>query len=176
MLTQSAWRLIGPTACLLLLAGTSVDAQTTYRWVDPATGHTVVSDRPPPPGSKSVGKATTTADGEEPLEARLPYAIRQASEKFPVTLYTSRGCTTCREARALLESRGVPFSEKEVTTEEEVAEIGRRVGGDLLLPSVSVGRQSVNGFAPGAWNDLLDAAGYPTRATARVRPAAKSAP
>ena len=50
MLTTAALRL----ACLataLLATTTAVSAQTTYRWIDPSTGGTVISDRPPPPGT-----------------------------------------------------------------------------------------------------------------------------
>lgn len=151
---------------VLLLTATAASAQTTYRWIDPSTGGTVVSDRPPPPGARQVVKsAMVGADGPQ-----IPYAVRQASEKFPVILYTSAGCVACKEARALLDGRGVPFSEKVLQNEEEFAELGRQLGGEALLPSVSVGRQSARGFSPSVWNALLDAATYPSSAPYRVRP------
>lgn len=150
-------------AGLLVTAG--VCAETTYRWVDPSTGGTVISDLPPPAGARQVMKYT----GGSGSELQLPYAVRQASEKFPVILYTSAGCVTCKDARALLERRGVPFSERVANSEEEVAEIGRQLGGDAVLPSISVGRQSARGFSAAAWNELLDAAGYPASAPYRVR-------
>ncbi len=155
-------------ASLLVTAATAA-AQTTYRWQDPATGRTVLSDRPPPANVKASSQ-TKTAEGDE--ETSLPYSIRQASERFPVVLYTNRSCTSCKLARTLLEGRGVPFTEKEIATEQDVTEANKLFGSELLVPSVTVGRQSVKGFNPNAWNDLLDAAGYPTRAPYRAKSAA----
>ena len=154
-----------PLAIAGLLATAGVGAETTYRWVDPSTGGTVISDLPPPAGARQVMKYTGGSGGE----LQLPYAVRQASEKFPVILYTSAGCVTCRDARALLERRGVPFSERLANSEEEMAEFGRQLGGEAVLPGISVGRQSARGFSPAAWNELLDAAGYPASAPYRVR-------
>ena len=104
-----------------------------------------------------------------------PYAVRQASEKFPVVLYTNPGCTTCKQARSLLDGRGGPFVEKELGTAEELADAGRQLGGEIRLPSISVGRQNVKGFTPTAWNELLDAAGYPASAPYRVKPTGEAA-
>ena len=64
----------------------------------------------------------------------------------------------------------MPFSEKVLTTEEDLAELGRQLGGEVLLPSIGVGRQSSKGFTPTAWNELLDAAGYPATAAYRAKP------
>jgi glutaredoxin len=170
MFTSATLRFARVTA--LLLATAAVSAQTTYRWIDPSTGGTVISDRAPPPGARRVVKSATTVDADGP---QVSYALRQASEKFPVILYTSAGCVTCKDARALLEGRGVPFSEKVLQNEEEVAELGRQLGGEALLPSVSVGRQNARGFSPSVWNALLDAATYPSSAPYRVRPASAAA-
>jgi glutaredoxin len=158
----------------LLLAATAVSADTTYRWIDPNTGGTVISDLPPPPGARQVTRYTgRIRDDERPL----PYGVRQAMEKFPVVLYTTSGClAVCKQARELLDGRGVPFSERVLNSEQEVAEIDQQLGGEAVLPSLGVGRQSVRGFAPAAWNALLDAATYPTTSPYRVRPSASAAP
>lgn len=105
----------------LLLASATLGAQTTYRWIDPATGRTVLSDLPPPAGAKRVDRSSPSFGDEAPPTQALPYAVRQASEKFPVVLYTNPGCTTCKQARSLLDGRGVPFVEKELGTAEELA-------------------------------------------------------
>jgi len=145
-----------------VLVGSAFAGQTTYRWIDPKTGGTVISDQPPPPGAKQAAKSSGgAADGEEPA---VPFAVKRASEKFPVVLYTSNGCETCKPARALLNGRGVPFSEKVIASEEELAELGKLLGGPVALPSIRVGRQGSSGFASAAWHALLDAAGYPTTA------------
>ncbi|HOL64043.1 MAG TPA: glutaredoxin domain-containing protein [Accumulibacter sp.] len=143
-------------------------AQSTYRWVDPKTGSTVISDKPPPPGVKKVDKANWSSSDND--NAPLPYALRQLSEKFPVILYVRSGCPAyCKQARALLNERGVPFTEKVIASEEELGELGKQLGGELQLPSIRVGRQSSSGFAADTWNSLLDAAGYPVKAPYGVK-------
>jgi len=156
----------------LLLATVVATGQTTYRWVDPATGRTVLSDKPPPGHVRASSRSTTTGGDDEQA---LPSATRQASERFPVVLYTNRSCTSCKQARALLETRGIPFTEKEIATEKDFSEATQVFGSEIQVPSVTVGRQNVKGFNPAAWNDLLDAAGYPARAPYRNPPPATAA-
>lgn len=146
----------------LLTASSAFAQSATYRWVDKATGQTVFSDQPPPPGAQQVVKTTGEDRGNE---QQLPYATRVASEKFPVTLYTAANCTDqCKTARDLLNGRGVPFSEKMLKTPEETAELAKLLGGEASVPSILVGRQSFKGYEAGAWNNLLDLAGYPKTA------------
>ena len=145
-----------------LLACSLGHAQTTYRWVDKVSGQTVFSDQPPPPGASRVVKQT---DELPDAERQLPYATRQAAAKFPVTLYTTASCAeACQQARELLNTRGVPFTEKPLKSEAEFAELARLLGSEAGFPSLSVGRQNLRGLADDAWNDLLDLAGYPKSA------------
>lgn len=153
------------------LAATSLaSAQTTYRWVDQASGQTVYSDQPPPPGTPGVVKV-----GGEAREAapQVPYATRQAAEKYPVTLYTAASCTDpCTQARDLLNQRGVPFTEKMLNTDEDQAEYARQMGSkeSAMVPSLIVGQQRFRGLESGAWNNLLDLAGYPKSAPFGAKP------
>mgnify|MGYP000929537818 CR=1 FL=1 len=151
----------------LVLAATSINGQTTYRWTDARTGRTVVSDQPPPADARKVliyrGQGTTGEDPEKPART-LSYAARQASEKFPVVLYTMAECDECRAARELLTRRGIPFTEKLVRSQAELADINQQLGGRSLLPSLVVGRKNLRGFVSSDWNELLDLAGYPTNA------------
>ena len=144
-------------------------AQTTYRWVDQKTGQTVFSDQPPPPGTPGVVKV-----GSESREAapQVPYATRQAAEKYPVTLYTAASCTdACTQARDLLNQRGVPFTEKMLNNEEDQAEFAKQMGSkDVMVPSLIVGQQRFRGLESGAWNNLLDLAGYPKSAPFGAKP------
>ena len=145
-----------------LLSSTLCMAQTTYRWVDKASGQTVFSDQPPPPGARNVVRSTSSERGEE---SSLPYATRQAAEKFPVTLYTAANCVEmCKQARDLLNGRGIPFAEKMMKTAEETDELSKKLGGEAAVPSLIVGQQSFKGLEPSAWNNLLDLAGYPKTA------------
>ena len=151
-----------------LLTAPLADAQTTYRWVDQSTGHTMFSDQPPPPGAKQV--VTITAK-ERIDEQQLPYATRQAAEKFPVTLYTAATCIEeCKQARDVLNRRGIPFSEKMLKSNEELAELSKKLGSEAAVPSIIVGQQSFTGLESGAWNNLLDLAGYPKSAPYGARP------
>ena len=151
---------------MLCLALTSACAVAeTYRWVDPA-GRTVISDTPPPGRAHSVAKAGAS-DGNTD---GLPYAAKKAAEDFPVTLYTAADCVNeCRQARDLLNARGVPFNEKMVQTQEEIDELKKLVG-DSFIPSLKVGKQSFRGFEAGAYNNLLDLAGYPKTAPYGSKP------
>jgi hypothetical protein len=145
-----------------LLASSLATAQTTtYQWIDPKTGTTVISDQQPPPGVKLVTKRVA----EESSGQEIPYATRQAAEKFPVVLYTGTNCTDgCKQGRDLLNNRGVPFSEKELKTQEDIIDLGKLTGGEAAIPSLIVGRQNFKGYEAGAWNNLLDLAGYPKSA------------
>ncbi|HVL59535.1 MAG TPA: glutaredoxin family protein, partial [Burkholderiaceae bacterium] len=79
----------------------------------------------------------------------------------PVVLYTTRDCQPCSQARSHLFKRGIPFAEKVVATRDD-ADAYRALGfGDLSFPAVSIGRQRSSGFEAGAWDRLLDTAGYP---------------
>jgi glutaredoxin len=135
-------------------------AQTTYRWIT-STGETVYSDQPPPPGTRFE----EVAGGARDVGDALPYATRLAAEKYPVTLYTASNCkSNCTRARELLNGRGVPFSEKTITNKEELDEFIKEMGNDGTVPVLKVGSQKIDRFEAGAWNDLLDLAGYPKTA------------
>jgi glutaredoxin len=153
---------------VVLLHSTLVSAGTTYRWIDPKSGTTVISDQPPPPGAKQIVKR----GGEEAVASEpQPYATRQAVAKFPVTLYTSADCADeCKAARALLNARGVPFSENMLNTREAIAELSKLLGSEAGVPSLRVGQQSFKGLEPGAWHNLLDLAGYPKSAPYGAKP------
>lgn len=164
-------QLLRPTLIVAALVATTLaDAQTTYRWIDKSSGKTVFSDQPPPPGASRVVKQTGAQPGDE---RQLPYATRQAAAKFPVTLYTSASCSeACQQARDLLNTRGVPFTEKQLKSEAEFAELARLLGSEAGFPSLSVGRQNLRGLADDAWNELLDLAGYPKSAPYGAAPSA----
>jgi len=149
----------------LALASTCASAET-YRWVDSA-GRVMISDTPPPSTAKSVAKLGESAESTD----GLPFALRKAKESFPVILYTSADCTTdCKQARDVLNGRGVPFTEKMLQKAEDASELKQLVG-DVFVPSLKVGKQSFRGFEAGAYNNLLDLAGYPKSAPYGSKPA-----
>ena len=152
--------------CLALMSA-AVSAET-YRWVDPS-GRVIISDTPPPGKVKALrqtGEAGAAASSEE-----MPFAVRKARENFPVTLYTAADCVSeCKQARDLLNSRGVPFTEKMLQKAEDANELKALVG-DVFVPSLRVGNQSFRGFEATAYNNLLDLAGYPKTAAYGSKPA-----
>jgi glutaredoxin len=147
------------------VAGAAV-AQQLYRWTD-ENGRTHVTDTPPPPAAKSVRKVKPQAG---PAEG-MPYVLQQAVNAFPVTLYTSPDCAEpCGLARAHLGKRGVPFTEVQIR--EGVDEL-KRVAGASEVPAIKVGGKVLSGFERGAYDGLLDSAGYPRAGV--LKPAAPEA-
>lgn len=134
-------------------------AQTVYRVIGP-DGKLTFSDKPPI--SANSGKVTenTSNTASANTGANLPYELRQVVSRFPVTLYTTAECSPCNAGRAMLISRGIPFSERSVTTPEDSATLLRTMG-DPALPLLVVGGQRIKGFAQAEWTQTLDAAGYP---------------
>lgn len=146
---------------LLLLAG-AAGAQNLYRSVD-ANGRVTYSDRPPAgSGASQAGVGATPAGGGASSGA-LPYTLRQAMQRYPVTLYTQNDCEPCTTARTLLQTRGIPFEERTVGTPQDVAAL-ERLSGQSTLPMLTVGSQQLKGFSDTEWARYLDAAGYPSSA------------
>lgn len=142
----------------LAFVGGLTQAQTIYRVVGP-DGKVTFSDKPP----VSAANVTATGIGGKPLEINgpvLPLELRQVVGKYPVTLYTSSNCAPCGTGRALLSGRGVPFTEKTVTTNDD-AQALQRISGDTSLPFLTIGGQQIKGYSDAEWTQFLDAAGYP---------------
>lgn len=148
----------------LTLAATFAQADT-YRWLDTG-GRTVVSDTPPPGKTKGVVKNGGKAEAGD----NQSFATKKAAEAFPVTLYTSAECIDgCKQARDLLNGRGVPFTEKMLQTQAEIDELKQLVG-DAAVPALKVGNQRFRGFEAAAYDNLLDLAGYPKTAAYGSKP------
>ena len=133
-----------------------------YRWTD-AQGRVNVTDTPPPASAKAkdVKKIdAATAPATAPSTAQEPYELQRAKSKFPVTLYTVPNCEGCNAARTLLNARGVPFKENSLSDPAQIEEFKQVVGGNTV-PAIIVGSTVQKGFEEGAYQKLLDAAGYP---------------
>lgn len=138
----------------------SATAQTVYRIVG-ADGKVTFSDKPP---ATRDDKTTATGRGGKALEignSPLPYELNQVAGRFPVTLYTGSNCGPCGAGRTLLSSRGVPYSERTVSTNEDIEAL-MRISGENSLPFLTIGGQKIKGFSDSEWTQFLDAAGYPT--------------
>ncbi len=149
------------TACAVIaLTSAGLQAQQVYRSVGP-DGRVTFSDQPPPPSA--AGKTTAMAgasSGASGGNASLPFELRQIASRYPVILYTGANCGPCAAGRAFLSSRGVPFTEKIVSTSEDIAAL-QRISGDSALPFATIGSQQLKGYSETEWAQFLDAAGYP---------------
>ena len=177
-LSSKTLHFLVPRALLALAAAVSLaapwaQAQQVFRILGP-DGRVTFSDRAPPPSVSNarVSEAGASAAATGTVTAALPFELRQVAFKYPVTLYAGDNCAPCGAARSMLISRGIPFSEKTVTTGEDVQAL-ERLSGDTSLPFLTIGGQQLKGFSDAEWTLFLNAAGYPVRS---VLPANYRAP
>lgn len=144
-------------AAALLLA--SAPAAALFKVVGP-DGSVTYTDRAP---VATTGKVVPLGKAEGPPPSPLdglPTDLRAAASRFPVTLYTSTPCTPCDSARQLLQQRGVPYTEKQIASQEDLTAYEKLVG-SRNVPGATVGAQALVGFFADDWQSYLDAAGYP---------------
>jgi len=128
-----------------LYKSTGADGKVTYSDTPPASGQVVQKN--------IAGGAGEGSDG-------LPYELAQAVKNHPVTLYSSDKCIPCDDGRKMLKQRGIPFSEKTIKTNEDIAVL-RKAASDDQLPVLLIGRDKQSGFSGSSWGSALTAAGYP---------------
>ena len=146
-------------ACALFAGATTLtNAQPVYRIVG-ADGKVTFSDKPPVEAKVKITSAAGKSSGGIG-NSSLPFELRQVAQKYPVTLYTGENCGPCQSARSMLITRGVPFSEKTVSTLEDSQAL-QRLSGESSLPFATIGGQQLKGFSDAEWTQFLNAAGYP---------------
>lgn len=128
-----------------------------YKVVGP-DGKITYTDRPDVSTNKKV--QPVSARGGVANDVALPFEVRQAAQRFPVTLYVAPDCAPCDDGKQFLRQRGIPFSEKSVSSAEDGQALQRLTGG-ASLPVLTVGAQIVRGWQRDDWAAYLDAAGYP---------------
>jgi glutaredoxin len=143
-------------AALLLAQAMAAAAQ--YKWTD-ANGRVNYGDNPPRNAQNIERIDRRPAAADDPLQG-LPFELRRAASTYPVTLYTGKDCSPCDAARNLLLARGVPYSERTVTSREDIDQF-QRLGYGSAVPVVVIGTLTQRQFQPDEWHKLLDAAGYP---------------
>jgi glutaredoxin len=147
---------LGSLAAALLLVALPVSAQ--YRWVD-GDGRVNYGDQPPS-DARNLTRINTRGGVGDDAAAALPFELRRAMAQYPVTLYTAENCPGCDAARVYLNRRGVPFQEIVLETDEDAAEMKRRVGVDAV-PVMTLGRTPTIGFKESTFAAALNAASYP---------------
>ncbi len=160
----------------LLGIATLAHGAEMYRWVDDkgVVNYTLY----PPPANirkveqKKLGGNTAVQTSE------MPYSVQLAVKNFPVTYYATPDCVEqCKIARAHLDKRGVPYTEKnpaKPASVEEFENFKKMTGGGLEVPLLQVGQlKMIKGYLASEWDAALDQAGYPTSAIPGTKPAAK---
>jgi glutaredoxin len=154
----------------LLLAWPISDAWAQYKVVQP-DGSVTYTDRPVPTGSARVtqlGRPGATAPAAAAAAAAnaatgdtgLPPDLRALVQRQPVTLYTATDCAPCDAARRYLQQRGVPYSERRISNDDDLLALDS-LAGTKAVPALTIGAQPLRGFAQADWASYLDAAGYP---------------
>ena len=112
-------------------------------------------------GNTSVAGGNASSATAASLPATAPASLKQAATQFPVVLYTGADCAPCTTARDHLIRRGIPFSERRLGSAADVDAFRKLGFAEMTVPAFSVGREKQTGYERGAWDRLLDAAGYP---------------
>ena len=145
-------------SCLLAFSAGTCLAGDLFRWLD-TDGTVHYSDRPPTPSAKDIQEKTL---GANVIKGNPSYQMEQATKNFPVMLYVTDCGADCSKARRLLRERRVLYSEKNPTKQRETADALKKIAADLLVPVPVVDNsQTLKGFDENAWNNALDAVGYP---------------
>jgi glutaredoxin len=146
-------------AAALILGSVALTSHAQYKVIG-ADGRVTYTDRPSASTGDQISPIRSSVSGDTAANAGLPNEVRQAMQRYPVTLFVTDNCSPCDSARQLLRQRGVPYSEKTVSTAEDVDALQRLTGG-RDTPTISIGSQVVRGLSTESWTSYLDAAGYP---------------
>ncbi|HEX2127300.1 MAG TPA: glutaredoxin domain-containing protein [Thermoleophilaceae bacterium] len=74
------------------------------------------------------------------------------SDENGVTVYTTEPCGFCRQAKALLQARGVAYREVNLSKDPDGRADLAAITGQMTFPQIVVGRRSIGGF-----RELLEA-------------------
>jgi glutaredoxin len=152
-------RMLSRPAALALLALAALPAWAQYKVVAP-NGSVTYTDRPPFEANMRITPIGRNAPAAAVAEVGLPIELRQATSRYPVTLYTTADCPPCDSGRKLLQQRGVPYTERTIGSEDDAQALERLVGA-RTVPALTVGAQPLRGYSETDWASYLDAAGYP---------------
>lgn len=142
---------------VLAVAGLSSPAWALYKVVGP-DGKVTYTDRAPANQSAQALRPNGTISASD----ALPYELQKVVSRYPVVLFSSQVCAPCDAGRQLLKGRGVPFTEKTVSTPEDAKAL-QRTEGTEQLPVLRIGSKQLVGYSATDWTSYLDAAGYPTK-------------
>lgn len=129
-----------------------------YKWVD-AQGRTHYGDRPPAEAkARPVTAAINTYAGAPALNAAGTPAAK-AGLRESMVIYTTPTCGYCRAAKAHMGRRGIPYTERDVTTSESYEREFRQKGG-RGVPLIVAGSRTLSGYSAESLEELLKVSGY----------------
>jgi glutaredoxin len=105
--------------------------------------------------------------GEKKLQGKLAPGVDVAAvaAKNPVTIYTIPKCDACDLMRLQLQQRGIPYTEKDASTDPVIQDELKALTGIkenlVKVPVMTVGKAVVGEYKPTEVNARLDEAGYP---------------
>ncbi len=148
------------TACVLLALVLSVPpaaALTVAKCLDPS-GTVTYMDKCPP-GSTKEGDYRILGIGgiDEPT-------LEEISAQNPIVLYTVPDCDACDLVRNTLDTRNLPYTEKDVQDNAEMQDELKAVSGGLTVPAMLIGTSVSTGYNRSAIDNQLEQAGYPETA------------
>jgi len=147
-------------AMVLLVGIQPAFATKLYKWVD-EYGNVTYKDTPPT--DENIKYKEEDINGGS---ASGGSAADEAAEKFPVVLYSTPSCSACNSARAYLQSRGIPFQDKDVEGNGELQQELKKKAGEVSVPTILIGSKVMRGYVQSLLEGELDAAGYPKEAGA----------
>ncbi len=118
-----------------------------------------------PPGSIKKGEKRLQGNVNPPTPV-----MSEIVAKHPVTLYSIPNCDSCELVRLQLKARGVPFTDKDASTDgavrKELQELLGVEDGLMNVPVVHIDDTILRKYDAAALTAALDKAGYPPEAGA----------
>jgi glutaredoxin 3 len=86
------------------------------------------------------------------VRLRRTYTLTGMADENGVVLYTTEPCGFCRQAKALLEARGIRYAEVNLAKDPDGRADLVALTGQMTFPQIVVGERSIGGF-----RELLEA-------------------
>jgi len=159
--SQEVVAMIGPLNRMFPAFSPVVSAGKLYKWVD-ANGNVSYQDTPPPEGQKY--EATQLSDkklGRLKTE-KADTKLDDIASAAPISLYIVSDCDSCDFVRSFLDNRGVPYTAKNVESDEALKNELMDKAKKMQVPATEVGGKVVFGYRKTEIESALVAAGYPS--------------
>jgi len=84
--------------------------------------------------------------------AGIFYTVQEMADESTITMYTTEPCGFCRQAKALLQARGVDYEEVNLARDPDGRADLVNLTGQMTFPQIVIEGRSIGGF-----RELLDA-------------------